>query len=138
MERAAMGGARGAVRGTPVTQARSRVVASRARQARRVTAQATEVAVLNETGAKSGTATLDLKNAGESSKGLVHRYVVHVLRNQVRFAVGHKQRRKADREWSAMNLCSCPRSNAFVCSFLLLSFSFWFVCSRRGKGRRAP
>jgi len=82
MERAAMG-ARSAVRGTPVTHARARVVvASRARQARRVTAQATEVAVLNESGEKSGTATLDLKSAGESSKGLVHRYVVHVLRNQ--------------------------------------------------------
>ncbi|WZN59483.1 chloroplast ribosomal protein L4 [Chloropicon roscoffensis] len=45
-------------------------------------AQVAEVAVLNETGEKTGTKQLDLKFAGESSKGLVHRYVVHVLRNQ--------------------------------------------------------
>jgi len=58
-------------------------------------AQVAEVAVLNETGEKTGTKQLDLKFAGESSKGLVHRYVVHVLRNQVSLL---RKRQKRDRK----------------------------------------
>ena len=51
--------------------------------------------MLNETGEKTGTKQLDLKFAGESSKGLVHRYVVHVLRNQVSLL---RKRQKRDRK----------------------------------------
>ena len=51
--------------------------------------------MLNETGEKTGTKQLDLKFAGESSKGLVHRYVVHVLRNQVSLLT---KRQKRDRK----------------------------------------
>mmetsp|Transcript_762 Transcript_762/g.1381 ORF Transcript_762/g.1381 Transcript_762/m.1381 type:complete len:248 (+) Transcript_762:200-943(+) len=73
---------RHAYKGTPLVcggHTRTRV----ARTTRQVVkVQAAEVAVLNETGEKTGTATLDLKSAGDSAKGLVHRYVVHVLRNQ--------------------------------------------------------
>lgn len=72
-------------RGTPLcanrTNANVRMGAT-SRTQRVVKVQAAEVAVINESGDKTGTATLDLKHAGENSKGLVHRYVVHVLRNQ--------------------------------------------------------
>ncbi|QDZ19410.1 chloroplast ribosomal protein L4 [Chloropicon primus] len=75
--------------GKPLAGARRQVQAvqgGRQAAARRNTlvtrAQVAEVAVLNETGEKTGTKSLDLKSAGENSKGLVHRYVVHVLRNQ--------------------------------------------------------
>lgn len=83
--------------------------------------QAAEVAVLNETGEKTGTATLDLKSAGDSAKGLVHRYVVHVLRNQVRTKEdvvtvrATKYRTLSPRSY-AMTFC-------FLANFL---FSFFF------------
>jgi len=73
--------ARRMVRGTPLCPNRTHAVARAQRRAVKVQASA-EVTVINQAGDKTGTATLDLKHAGDNSKGLVHRYVVHVLRNQ--------------------------------------------------------
>ena len=47
-----------------------------------VAVRAQTLTKVDEAGAAAGTETLDLKTAGDNSKGLVHRYVVHVLRNQ--------------------------------------------------------
>jgi len=77
--------ARRTVRGTPLCTSRTPHAVNRAQRStsRAVKVQASaEVTVINQAGDKTGTATLDLKHAGENSKGLVHRYVVHVLRNQ--------------------------------------------------------
>jgi len=73
------------VRGTPLCTNRAPHAVNRAQRStsRAVKVRASaEVTVINQAGDKTGTATLDLKHAGENSKGLVHRYVVHVLRNQ--------------------------------------------------------
>merc|ERR1712032_711229 len=77
--------ARRMVRGTPLCTNRAPHAVNRAQRStsRAVKVRASaEVTVINQAGDKTGTATLDLKHAGENSKGLVHRYVVHVLRNQ--------------------------------------------------------